>query len=124
MAVFGALGRALAAASPWAMVTGVLIGSALWWLILAAGVGWLRERFDARWQRAVNLASAALLGGLWLWQLGQLVPEREGRRPVASSSPTCRRDWRFGCDDRPTVARARGGDPLKSAPALHASEVL
>ena len=74
MAVFGALAGRAPAASPWAMVTGVLVGSALWWLILAAGVGWLRERFDARWQRAVNLASATLLGGLGLWQLGQLVP--------------------------------------------------
>ena len=72
MAVFGALAGRAPAASPWAMVAGVLVGSALWWLILAAGVGWLRERFDAGWQRAVNLASAALLGGLGLWQLGQL----------------------------------------------------
>lgn len=55
------------------MVAGVLVGSALWWLILSAGVGWLRDRFDARWQRAVNLCSAALLAGLGLWQLGQLV---------------------------------------------------
>ena len=73
MAVFGALAGHAAAASPWAMVAGVLLGSALWWLLLAAGVGWLRERFDVRWQRAVNLVSAALLAGLGLWQLGQLI---------------------------------------------------
>lgn len=73
MAVFGALAGRAPAASPWAMVAGVLIGSALWWLILSLGVGWLRGRFDARWQRAVNLCSAALLAGLGLWQLGQLV---------------------------------------------------
>jgi hypothetical protein len=36
-------------------------------------VGWLRERFDERWQHAVNRCSAALLAGLGLWQLGQLV---------------------------------------------------
>jgi threonine/homoserine/homoserine lactone efflux protein len=73
MAVFGALAGRAPAASPWAMVAGVLVGSALWWLILATGVGWLRDRFDERWQRGVNLASAALLAGLGLWQLGHLV---------------------------------------------------
>jgi threonine/homoserine/homoserine lactone efflux protein len=73
MAVFGALAGRAPAASPWAMVTGVLLGSALWWVILSAGVGSLRERFDARWQRAINLSSAALLAGLGLWQLGQFV---------------------------------------------------
>ncbi len=73
MAVFGALAGRAPAASPWAMVAGVLVGSALWWLILATGVGWLRGRFDERWQRGVNLASAALLAGVGLWQLGHLV---------------------------------------------------
>lgn len=75
VAVFGALaGRAPAVpASPWAMVSGVLVGSALWWLLLSTGVGLLRERFDARWQRAINLCSAAMLAGLALWQLAQLV---------------------------------------------------
>ena len=73
MAVFGALAGRAPAASPWAMVAGVLIGSALWWLILATGVGWLRHRFDARWQRGVNRTSAALLAGLGLWQLGHLL---------------------------------------------------
>ena len=72
MAVFGALAGHTPAASPWAMVAGVFVGSTLWWLLLAAVVGRLRERFNARWQRAVNLGSAALLGGLGVWQLGQL----------------------------------------------------
>ena len=73
MAVFGALAGRAPAASPWVMVAGVLAGSALWWLILSTGVNWLRDRFDARWQRAVNLCSAGLLAGLGLWQLGRLV---------------------------------------------------
>jgi Mn2+/Fe2+ NRAMP family transporter len=73
MAVFAALAGRAQAASPGVMVAGVFVGSALWWLILSTGVGWLRERFDDRWQRAVNLISAALLAGLGLWQLGQLV---------------------------------------------------
>lgn len=72
MAVFGALAGRAPAASPWAMVSGVLVGSALWWFILSGVVSALRDRFDERWQRAVNLCSAALLAGLALWQLAQL----------------------------------------------------
>jgi len=73
MAVFSALAGGAPVLSPWVMVLGVLLGSALWWLILSIGVSWLRDRFDERWQRAVNLCSAALLGAMGLWQLGQLV---------------------------------------------------
>lgn len=56
------------AAAAW-MTAGVFIGSALWWLALSSGVGRLRGRFDARWQRRVNLFSAAVLAGFALWQL-------------------------------------------------------
>lgn len=74
VAVFGMLaGRSAVPASPWLMVGGVLLGSALWWLLLAAVVGRLRSRFDARWQRRVNQASALLLGGFALWQLASLL---------------------------------------------------
>lgn len=74
IAVFGMLaGRTAAPASPWLMVGGVLVGSALWWLVLAGVVGRLRTRFDARWQRGVNRVSALLLGGFALWQLVLLV---------------------------------------------------
>jgi len=72
MAVFGALAGHAPAAPPWAMVLGVLVGSALWWLMLSTGVGWLRQRFQEGWQRAINWCSAVLLAGLGLWQLGQL----------------------------------------------------
>jgi len=73
MAVFGALAGRAPVPSPWVMVLGVLVGSALWWLILATGVAWLRDRFDARWQRAVNLCSAAALAAMGLWQLSRLI---------------------------------------------------
>lgn len=73
MAVFGALAGRAPAASPWAMVSGVLVGSALWWLVLAGVVGLLRDRFDERWQRAVNRVCAGVLATLALWQLGQLL---------------------------------------------------
>lgn len=74
VAVFGTLGARSAGASPWLMVAGVLIGSALWWLLLSAGVSRWRHRFDARRQRAVNRASALALAGFALWQLAGLRP--------------------------------------------------
>lgn len=72
IAVFGAIAGRTAQASPWLMVAGVFAGSALWWFVLAGVVGRLREHFDDRWQRRVNLASALLLAGFALWQLAQL----------------------------------------------------
>jgi len=72
LAVFGAIAGRTTQASPWAMVSGVLVGSALWWLFLSAAVGRLRTRFDERWQHRVNLGSAALLAGFAFWQLAQL----------------------------------------------------
>jgi threonine/homoserine/homoserine lactone efflux protein len=72
VAIFGALGGRLQGASPALMVAGVLLGSALWWLLLTAVVGRLRQRFDARWHRRVNRASALLLAALALAQLGAL----------------------------------------------------
>jgi threonine/homoserine/homoserine lactone efflux protein len=69
IAVFGTLAGRLQVASPWTMIAGVLIGSALWWLLLATVVGRLRERFDATWRRRVNVASAAVLSGFALWQV-------------------------------------------------------
>ena len=55
------------------MVAGVLLGSALWWLLLCGGVGALRQRFDARWQRGVNRVSALLLAAFAAWQWAGLV---------------------------------------------------
>jgi threonine/homoserine/homoserine lactone efflux protein len=72
IAVFGTLGARLAVSSPWTMVAGVLLGSALWWLLLCGMVGRLRSRFDARAQAWVNRVSALLLAGFALWQLGAL----------------------------------------------------
>lgn len=70
IAVFGLLaGRSAAPASPLLMVLGVLIGSALWWVLLSALVGRVRHRFDARWQKIVNRLSALVLAAFAAWQL-------------------------------------------------------
>lgn len=73
IAIFGTLGARTASATPAWMVLGVLIGSALWWLLLSAAVGSLRQRFDAAWQRRVNRASALLLAAFALWQWAGLL---------------------------------------------------
>ena len=39
IAVFGTLGARMAVSSPWTMIAGVLLGSALWWLLLSARSG-------------------------------------------------------------------------------------
>jgi len=72
IAVFGTLAGRSAVDAPGTMVLGVLVGSALWWLFLSSAVGRFRERFDSRWRRRVDLASAAVLAGFALWQLGSL----------------------------------------------------
>lgn len=76
IAVFGALAGRLQAGSPWPMIAGVLVGSALWWLFLATAVGRLRERFDRRWRRRVNQLSAGLLAAFALWQWSALLLDR------------------------------------------------
>lgn len=76
IAVFGALAGRVQVVSPWTMIAGVLIGSALWWLLLATAVGRLRERFDARWRRRVNVASAVVLAAFAMWQVLDLLVGR------------------------------------------------
>ena len=71
VAVFGTLGAQMSSGTPWAMIAGVLVGSALWWLFLCSVVGAMRSRFDARWQQCVNRASAMLLAAFALWPLWQ-----------------------------------------------------
>ena len=73
IAVFGTLGARGAVSSPWTMIAGVLLGSALWWLLLSVIVGQLRTRFDARAQAWVNRVSALLLAGFALWQWAGLL---------------------------------------------------
>ena len=69
IAVFGALAARGQATSPWLMVAGVLIGSALWWLLLCGVVGRLRLRFDQRWLWRINRASALLLAAFAIGQV-------------------------------------------------------
>ncbi|MEW6689837.1 MAG: LysE family transporter [Pseudomonadota bacterium] len=73
-AIFAGLG--LAAGSDYtaaAVITaGVFLGSAAWWLILAAGAGWLRGRMGPALVRGINIVSGLSILGFAAWQLTQL----------------------------------------------------
>jgi threonine/homoserine/homoserine lactone efflux protein len=70
IAIFGAMGARQSAGSlsPLPLVLGVLLGSALWWLVLSAAVASLRHRLDVRARRWVGRISALLLAAFALWQ--------------------------------------------------------
>ena len=54
------------------VVLGVFLGSALWWLILAGGAGWLRARMGPGLARAINVVSGLSILGFAAWQLERL----------------------------------------------------
>ena len=75
IAIFGAMGaRQSGPVSPLPMVLGVLLGSALWWLVLSAAVARLRHYIDVRARRWVGRISALLLAAFALWQWAGLWP--------------------------------------------------
>jgi arginine exporter protein ArgO len=47
----------------------VFLGSAAWWIVLAAGAGWLRERIGPPLQRAINVVAGVCILGFAFWQL-------------------------------------------------------
>lgn len=74
-AIFAGLGLAANAdyAIAAAVVAGVFLGSAGWWVILAAGAGRLRTRLGPAWMRAINIVSGLTILGFAAWQLAQLL---------------------------------------------------
>lgn len=56
------------------LVLGVLIGSALWWLMLSVGAGLARSRLNAGHLRLVNWLSGCFLFGFGLYMLLKLLP--------------------------------------------------
>jgi threonine/homoserine/homoserine lactone efflux protein len=57
-----------------ALVAGIFLGSALWWLLLSSATSLLRSRLNVQWLRGVNWVSAALLFGFGLYALAHLPP--------------------------------------------------
>ena len=74
-AIFAGLGLAASADyTAAALVTlAVFLGSASWWVVLAAAGGALRERLGPRLQRVINLVSGVTILGFAAWQFAQLL---------------------------------------------------
>jgi threonine/homoserine/homoserine lactone efflux protein len=49
-----------------ALVSGVVAGSALWWLLLSGAVSLLRTKLTPAWMRGVNLVSGLIIAGFGL----------------------------------------------------------
>lgn len=74
-AIFAGLGLAASAdyAAAALVTLGVFLGSAAWWLILAAFAGALRARLGPRLLRAINIVSGLTILAFAAWQLVQLL---------------------------------------------------
>lgn len=74
-AIFAGLG--LAASADWAaaaaLTLAVFLGSAAWWVILAAGAGLLRGRMGPRLLRGINIVSGVTILAFALWQTAQIL---------------------------------------------------
>jgi threonine/homoserine/homoserine lactone efflux protein len=55
------------------VVAGVFLGSASWWLILAAAAGWLRGRIGPGLLRTINIVSGLTILGFAAWQFLSLL---------------------------------------------------
>ena len=55
-----------------ALVVGVFVGSALWWLLLSSGAGAFRSRINAKWMQTVNRLSGCLIFAFGVYALSNL----------------------------------------------------
>ena len=51
------------------LVTGVFMGSALWWLLLSGGVGLFQSRVDSGWMQLVNRSSGCIIFAFGIYSL-------------------------------------------------------
>jgi threonine/homoserine/homoserine lactone efflux protein len=76
LGIFAALGIATAGLGlreASVLVLGVFLGSALWWILLSAGVGVFRRAMEVVYLRWIQLVSGALLLGFGIGVLGSLM---------------------------------------------------
>jgi threonine/homoserine/homoserine lactone efflux protein len=74
VAIFAGLGLAASNyATAGLLVLGVFLGSASWWILLAAGAGWLRERIGPKLFRAINIVAGLTILGFAVWQLAAVL---------------------------------------------------
>jgi threonine/homoserine/homoserine lactone efflux protein len=55
------------------LVTGVFVGSGLWWLFLSSSVALMRHRISSGWMQAINRLSGSLIVAFGLYALSALV---------------------------------------------------
>jgi threonine/homoserine/homoserine lactone efflux protein len=74
-AIFAGLGLVASAdyAAAGLLTLAVFLGSAAWWVILAAGAGALRGRIGPRLLRGINIVSGLTILGFALWQTAQIL---------------------------------------------------
>jgi threonine/homoserine/homoserine lactone efflux protein len=73
LGMFSALLPADGASSPLALVLGVFLGSALWWITLSGLVGLVREKFTPAWMQWVNRISGAVIVTFAVFILAELI---------------------------------------------------
>ena len=69
----GLFGGAGSVGAAMALIGGITLGSAAWWLLLSSGVSLLRSRFDARAMRWVNIVSGVIILGFGVLAIGSLL---------------------------------------------------
>jgi putative LysE/RhtB family amino acid efflux pump len=62
----GTGGGGSGASTPLVLVSGVFLGSALWWLMVTGGIAMARTRLSPRAQRAINVVAGVVLVGFGL----------------------------------------------------------
>lgn len=74
VAVFASIAgpKVLGQAAAGLMVVGVFLGSAIWWLMLSAGVALLSRQVGTSVLGLINRLGGLLLLGFAIWQIGQL----------------------------------------------------
>jgi len=74
VAIFAGLGLTSSSYAAAGLITlGVFLGSASWWLVLAAGAGALRSRLGPRLMRGINLVSGLSILAFAGWQVFDLL---------------------------------------------------
>jgi threonine/homoserine/homoserine lactone efflux protein len=73
LGMFSAILPADGASSPLALVLGVFLGSALWWITLSGLVGLVREKFTPAWMQWVNRISGAVIVTFAVFTLAELI---------------------------------------------------
>jgi threonine/homoserine/homoserine lactone efflux protein len=73
-AAFGVVERITTLAQGWILVAGVLVGSSLWWLLIALVAGLFRRWISHEGMRYVSMTSAGIMLAFGIYALGSVVP--------------------------------------------------